>query len=244
MRESESNGRIAYIRQQEAAYHEACYSKHALFAPGSWLHKPVKTVLEGLEYLQDREALRVLDLGSGVGRNAIPIAQTIAARGGTVVCVDLLQSALDQLMRYSAEHGVMHGIETRLADIDHFEIGESDYDYSIAVSTLEHVSSEAIFERKLGELARGTRTGGAVCLIIGSNQREVDAESGSDLDPLFEVLLSTERLQATINDTFRGWNVKRFHVRQLAFDIERNGRAVKLYSDVVTFLALNDHPGM
>ncbi len=229
--------RIAHIREQEAAYHEACYSKHALFAPGSWLHKPVKTVLDGLEYLQEREALRVLDLGSGVGRNAIPIARAIAPRGGTVVCVDLLQSALDQLARYSEQHGVREGIETRLSDIDHFEIGEAVYDYIVAVSTLEHVSSEEIFMRKLGELARGTTTGGAVCLIIGCNHREVVTDTGRELDPMFEVLLSTEQLLAAIGDAYRGWNVKRFHIKPLAFDIERDGRAVKLYSDVVTFLA-------
>jgi cyclopropane fatty-acyl-phospholipid synthase-like methyltransferase len=237
VREPDLDGRIAYIRQQEAAYHEACYSKHALFEPGSWLHKPVKTVLEGLELLHDREGLRVLDLGSGVGRNAIPIARTISARGGVVVCVDLLQSALEHLVRYSEEHGVKHCIESRLADIDRFEIGESEYDYSIAVSTLEHVGSEERFKRKLGELARGTRPGGAVCLIIGSNHREVETESGRDLDPLFEVLLPTERLQALISHTYRGWIVKRFHVSPQAFDIERDGKAVKLYSDVVTFLA-------
>jgi tellurite methyltransferase len=229
--------RIAHIRQQEAAYHEECYRKHALFAPGSWLHKPVKTVLEGLALLNGREELRVLDLGSGVGRNAIPIAQSLTARNGVVVCVDLLQSALDHLVRYSEAYGVREYIETRLADIDRFDIGEAEYDYSIAVSTLEHVGSVQRFEQKLDELARGTGPGGVICLIIGTNHREVEVESGRELDPLFEVLMPTEQLQALLERTYHGWNVKRFHVKPLAFDIERSGTAVKLTSEVVTFLA-------
>ena len=38
--------RLSQIRQAEAASHRDAYASHELFAPGSWLAKPVKTVLE------------------------------------------------------------------------------------------------------------------------------------------------------------------------------------------------------
>ncbi|QYR21304.1 methyltransferase [Paenibacillus sp. sptzw28] len=67
------DNRIEKIRTEERNYHEACYENYKLFEAGSWLHKPVKTVMEYLAAFDDREYLSVLDLGSGVGRNSIPI---------------------------------------------------------------------------------------------------------------------------------------------------------------------------
>lgn len=102
--------RLEQIRRSEKEYHERCYERNGLFEPGSWLHKPVKTVTEGLQALyakDESKKIRVLDLGCGVGRNAMPIAEALHARGGgTVVCVDLLESALDKLRGYAAERSV------------------------------------------------------------------------------------------------------------------------------------------
>ena len=53
----------------------------------------------------------MLDLGSGVGRNSIPIAQKIKNASGTVTCVDLLDSALTKLQIYSKEHDVFEVIK-------------------------------------------------------------------------------------------------------------------------------------
>ena len=46
----------------------------------------------------------VLDLGCGVGRNSIPIAEKLKHRNGKVVCVDILDSALNNLIKYSKKH--------------------------------------------------------------------------------------------------------------------------------------------
>lgn len=40
------NTRLSLIREEEKKYHEACYDQYKLFEEGSWLHKPVKTVME------------------------------------------------------------------------------------------------------------------------------------------------------------------------------------------------------
>jgi cyclopropane fatty-acyl-phospholipid synthase-like methyltransferase len=86
--------RIRMIRDEERKYHESCYSQNKLYEAGSWLHKQVRTVMETLDRFDAEGALQVLDLGCGIGRNSIPIAELLKRQGGTVVCVDLLESAL------------------------------------------------------------------------------------------------------------------------------------------------------
>ncbi|MFC4403944.1 hypothetical protein [Gracilibacillus xinjiangensis] len=39
-------GRLETIRASEKQYHDYCYDKNKLFEQGSWLHRPVKTVIE------------------------------------------------------------------------------------------------------------------------------------------------------------------------------------------------------
>jgi hypothetical protein len=48
MRETKMDNRIKFIRNEERKYHEACYDNYKLFEEGSWLSKPVKTVMDTL----------------------------------------------------------------------------------------------------------------------------------------------------------------------------------------------------
>ncbi|MCT2197596.1 class I SAM-dependent methyltransferase, partial [Paenibacillus sp. p3-SID1389] len=79
--------RVAYIRSEEKKYHDFCYDNYNLYEPGSWLHRPVRTVIDLLDEYKGQEYLSVLDLGSGIGRNSIPIAESLKTRMGKVVCV-------------------------------------------------------------------------------------------------------------------------------------------------------------
>ncbi|WP_068648190.1 class I SAM-dependent methyltransferase [Paenibacillus antarcticus] len=169
--------RIAHIRTEEKKYHDHCFEHYTLFEPGSWLHKPVKSVIDLLEHFNDRRDLKVLDLGCGIGRNSIPMAEILKNRNGRIVCVDLLESAIEKLNNYSKEYGVEQGIETVLSEIEHFDIKEAEYDVIIALSALEHVSSEEALIRKLHEMTVGTTCNGINCIIINSNIREVVKES-------------------------------------------------------------------
>jgi 2-polyprenyl-3-methyl-5-hydroxy-6-metoxy-1,4-benzoquinol methylase len=72
--------------------------------------------MDMFDYFEGPNSLQVLDLGSGVGRNSIPIAQKIVNTGGTVTCVDLLDSALTTLQVYSKEHGVFEVIKAENCD--------------------------------------------------------------------------------------------------------------------------------
>ena len=53
--------RLNIIRKAEAASHTQAYSNHSLFSPGSWLAKPVKTVMDLLPLFEGYTDFRVRD---------------------------------------------------------------------------------------------------------------------------------------------------------------------------------------
>lgn len=234
--------KVANIRAAEKKYHDFCYDNYSLFEPGSWLHKPVKTVINLLEGYKNKEYVSVLDLGSGIGRNSIPIAESMKNRNGKVICVDLLESALEKLLDYSKNFGVEQFIVPKLSDIEHFIIDQEEYDIIVAVSALEHVSSESVLERKLTEMSLGTKPDGANCIIIGSNIKEINLESGLELDPMFEVNITTERMLELLDYCYASWEVEKRFVKPLEYEIERNGQLVKLTTDCITYIAKKRYP--
>ncbi|MFD0676341.1 MULTISPECIES: class I SAM-dependent methyltransferase [unclassified Paenibacillus] len=249
----QANNRIETIRDGERKYHEACYDNYKLFEAGSWLHKPVKTVMETLKQFEDYGELTVLDLGcgvgrnsiplaesiksrSGVGRNSIPLAESIKSRSGVVVCVDLLESALSKLKSYSREYGVSDNIESALSDIGNYEIAANQYDYIVAVSALEHVASEQQLVQVLGRMVSGTKANGINCIIMSTNIEEIEMDSGIQLEPLMELNMTTGKAEELLARAYKGWKVLYTTVKPLQFNIERDGSSVILKSDCVTYV--------
>lgn len=77
--------RVEYIRLKEKKYHDYCYENYSLFEKGSWLYKPVQTVIDLLPMFSGQSPVKVLDLGAGVGRNSIPIVERVKDHGGHAV---------------------------------------------------------------------------------------------------------------------------------------------------------------
>ncbi|HDR7795721.1 TPA: class I SAM-dependent methyltransferase [Bacillus luti] len=228
--------RIDYIRQEEKKYHDLCYEQYKLFEAGSWLFKPVKTVMDLMNHFDGQNNLQVLDLGSGVGRNSIPIAKKIKNTSGTVTCVDLLNSALTKLQIYSKEHDVFEVIKTEEAAIENYHIDSNAYDYIVAVSSLEHVRSEEDFKNVLHSMKRGTKNGGINCLIINSNIQEIDSITNEELEALIEINLSTEEMISTLKSIYKEWKELKVEIKELAYDIVRNERHIQLKTNAITFV--------
>ena len=114
--------RLNHIRQAEAASHTQAYSNHSLFSPGSWLAKPVKTVMDLLSLFEGYTDFRALDLGSGVGRNCIPVAQRFSGIPCRVDCVDILEFAIAKLNENALQYGVENCIRGIVSSIDDYDI--------------------------------------------------------------------------------------------------------------------------
>ncbi|MGG0456309.1 class I SAM-dependent methyltransferase [Bacillus mycoides] len=192
--------------------------------------------MDMLNYFEGQKDLHILDLGSGVGRNSIPIAQKIMNSGGTVTCVDLLDSALTKLQVYSKEHDVFEYIKTEQSALEDYYISSNSYNYIIAVSSLEHVRSIEDFKKVLHSMKNGTKSGGINCLIVNSNIQEIDLETNQALDALIEINLSTKEMIHTLKDVYTEWQEVQVEIKNLTYDIVRNGTHIQLNTNAITFV--------
>ncbi|MBS4209435.1 class I SAM-dependent methyltransferase [Bacillus sp. FJAT-50079] len=228
--------RIEFIRKEEKEYHDFCYDHYKLFEAGSWLHKPVKTVIDLIPLLADSPQPMILDLGAGVGRNSIPLAKAIKEKEGKVICVDLLDSALEKLVQYSEKYQVNEVIQTVKADIEHYPINPDEFDLIVAVSSLEHVRTEAIFTKTLERMAKGTKENGINCIIVNSEVEEINIETNEKLDALIELNIPTNEMIKKLQEAYLGWKQLDTIVKRLEYKIVRNEKPVLLKTNAITFV--------
>lgn len=228
---------IKVIREQERKHHDECYESYQLFEQGSWLHKPVKSLMDLIPLLEDKENLKILDLGAGVGRNSIPIAKALKKNGVKVVCVDLLDSAINHLRNNSKQHDVEQEIIPVKADIDNYKIFQDTYDLILAVSSLEHISNEPMLDQVLDHVAEGTKIGGINGIIINSEVQEIDRETGKKLEAFIELNLSTKEIIEKLKKHFHDWKWLKQIVRPQEYLIKREEREVILKTKAITFIA-------
>ncbi len=229
--------RLQQIRESERKSHIETYSNEALYQEGSWLRKPIKTVQDILSLFEGYEELTVLDLGCGVGRNCLAIAERFKDIPCTIECVDILELAIEKLQENAQAQGVAESIKGIVAPIEEYPLEEEKYDLVLAVSALEHIDTRDSFEKKLKEIRHGMRKGGVVCLVINSNVTETEKVTGKKLEPQFEVNLPTQELQALLQETFKVWKILKETIRSQQYDIPRECGLSELKTDVVTFVA-------
>lgn len=231
------DNRLEQIRDSERKSHIEIYTDSELYQEGSWLRKPIKTVLNLMPLFQDYQELHVLDLGCGVGRNCISIAQHYKDIPCTIDCVDILDLAIEKLYANAEKYEVQASIRGIVCAIEEYPIMESHYDLILAISALEHVDSRESFVNKLCEMQAGAQKGGIVCLVINSQVRETDKSTGARIPAQFEVNLSTEELQMLLNRTFAGWTILKSTTQSQQYDIPREQGICELISNVVSFVA-------
>lgn len=223
------------IRKKEMEYHKKCYTENILFESGSWLQKPVKTVLNSFELLRKHDKMMILDIGSGVGRNAIPIAQLIKGTEGKVVCIDILDEAIDFLDKYSRKYEIEEHIIGIRSSFDEYDINDS-YDFVYAVSVLEHLSCVEMFKKKINEMIRCTKVNGLNCLILNASVSETVINTNDKLTPQFEINFDAHKLVQLLMKLYNSWEIIESNIKNYTFEIERQDRPVMLETDVVTFV--------
>lgn len=126
-----------------------------------WRESPLGAITDALEQeavfalAGPLDGKRVLDVGTGDGTYAL----AAAARGASVVGVDLSQAMLETARRRAKEGGVE--VEWQLADATALPFGEDTFDVVLAVTVLCFVPDAA---RAVNEMARVLRPGGHLVL--------------------------------------------------------------------------------
>ena len=225
------------IRRAEAKSHTEIYSNHRLLHPGSWLHKPVQTVMDILPSYQNATKFCCLDLGCGIGRNCIPIAQAFACIDCSIDCVDILPIAINQLLENAEAYRVQKHIHGIVSAIEDYPIDKNSYDLILGVSALEHCKNPGAFLATLHRIKEGICPGGIVCLIINSSVREHNSTTGEELEPQFEVNFNTGELTEILNRCFSEWDILKYTIVHQQYAIPRDCISVNLDTDVVTFVA-------
>ena len=213
------NERIIRIRESERKSHTEIYTNEKLYSSDSWLQKPIKTVKEISTLFEEYNDLKVLDLGCGVGRNSIYIAEKFRDINCIVDCVDLLEIAIEKLILNADEHSVAAKINGVVKSIEEYEIKENSYDLIMAISALEHIDTYESFLNKLTEI------------------KEVNQSTNEFADAQFEVNLPTEKIQECLSTVFDGWNLLKTSVSEQEYDIPRETFISRLSTNVVTFVA-------
>lgn len=177
-----------------------------------------------------------MDIGSGVGRNSIPVAQYFKDIRCRIDCIDILDLAIQKLNGNARHFGVADAINGIVIPIDTYRIKVESYDLIMAISALEHIESKDAFIYKLTEIRDGLRTGGIGCFIVNTSVMEHDKATGMSLHPQFEVNLQTEELQYEIENLFSDFKILKHTVVHQKYDIPRANCVAELETDVVTYV--------
>lgn len=196
-------------RKAEEMYHSKLYSENDILEPGTWMSQPIPLVMELLSRLQQvKQDIHILDLGSGAGRNTIPLALQLKGTNSRVLGIDLLDEAVEKLGDNAEQYGVGNLVQAEKGDAEHTNFGTEKYDYIIACGCLEHVSSEDALIQVLERMKEGTRLGGIHCIAMNTNVQEIEHETGKELNTLIELNLPSERAVQILEQTYReGWSV-------------------------------------
>lgn len=228
--------RLARIRESERKSHTQIYMNEELYHTNSWLQKPINTVREISLLFDEYSELRVLDLGCGIGRNSIYIAERFQEKNCVIDGVDLLDIAIEKLIQTAKKHNVIHNMNGIRNSIEGFKIDTQSYDFIMAISALEHIDTEESFLLKLSEIKNGLRENGIACFVINSNVKEMNLNTRENIDAQFEVNFSTETLQEYLANIFNGWELLKTSVVQQEYDIPRETFLSRLNTDVVTYV--------
>ena len=131
--------------------------------PSSFRDTPSNSVLWFEEYIRSHslKPARLLDLGSGLGRNAIHLAKS----GFQVSCLDMLDANIQHIKQTGLK------IDARCHDLSTpFPYAEEEFDYAIDVFCFTHLVTGPAIQNYIQELKRVLKKGGIYHLSLASTE--------------------------------------------------------------------------
>lgn len=224
---------FAAARAETVRYHQEFYAAAELGQAGTWLSRPQPLIISGLDRI-DRP-VRAYDLGAGVGRHSIALAQRLPA-GSRVVAVDLLDSALERLRANARRAGVADQITTVQADLHDFEFPAADAGLIVAFSALEHLPSTAALTSVLGRCRDATVPGGLNIFGVLTDRHE--DHGGTDVRPAqVELPMTASHALAELSSIYSSWEIEAPEPKPISAVEHRVGARYVLRAQLVPFTA-------
>jgi len=127
-------------------------------------NSPAKEVYYLCENWKEKGYKDFLDVGVGLGRNAIFLAKN----GFSVSGFDLSEHSVKMTLEKAKEQGVILG-EIKVADMIDFPYGDNSFDCILAMNVISHTDLEG-FKKILSEIKRTLKDGGEVYFTVGSKK--------------------------------------------------------------------------
>jgi len=240
-------------RNETISYHKLYYSRHQLFEENSWLAKPdaglmklVEEELIGSTDLVTSKAgktapLQLLDLGCGVGRNAVPVAMALAQADveAKLLGVDVLAESIEILAKNSATYCVDHIVEGLVADNDQFAIEPGHFDLIAAISVVEHCAGKAKVLKLLKSIADGLKPGGLARIEMTTDRNVIDLSTKQAVPTHVETPLSERQVKEMLAESFTDANFDVLSLEVFPYKevLDKDGKKILWQSKQVSFSA-------
>lgn len=198
---------LTRARAETISYHTRYYTEHKLFDGGSWLEIPDAGIPALIERFAGRSNFQVLDLGAGVGRNAIALAKALPA-DARITCVELIPVAADLLRKYAVEHEVDNKIVVVNEDFESVLFQADQFDLVLGISTLEHCSSQQAIASLIQRSQTWTRVGGMHFMNFSTDRTVVDYATGESIETFVETRLHKDQWLDELSKLYSSWDVE------------------------------------
>ncbi len=226
------------VQKESDRYHHNYYGNHELFEPGTWLEKPNNRLLEISKALISRTGVNILDLGAGVGRNAIPIAKYLGKSIKSVECVEIVPVALQKLKENALKYGVSETIVPVLADVSEYLIAQNKFDLIAAMSVLENAVDLVNFPNIIKKIQIGTKIGGYNCFSIATELTEQDSSTQEQLPPLIRSKFSAQSCEELLRSLYRTWEIQGLGFSPFSQCLTRDEKIVEWSAQYCLFVAV------
>lgn len=218
-------------------YHQKLYEKNKLYEKGSWLEKPEPEIAELIDRLRYLYKSNILDLGSGVGRNVIPLAQALSNNNPRIICVDYLKTATNQLRVYSKKHNVDQFIFPIHSKVEDYEIEKNHFDLIIAHGILVYLENEKKLNETIRNMIQGTKTNGFNYLSINADIKQQHLNTKKEMKTVLEIKLNSDEVISMMKDFYKDWKILMLKKNPFKELYEKNGKMIQYYCNFVVCIA-------